>query len=143
MTIKRFILLIVTFACICANNTYAQYGELSDDQKAKIIYEIPRSLIWENDEDINLIYIGVVNGSPQFLRTLRKEAKKAYPGSGTKVMVEEYASVEEKNKDMWMESGTANNCADYEFKATLDGHEGVFGGKDEFVPFVVGEHLVA
>ncbi|MDD6001853.1 MAG: YfiR/HmsC family protein [Bacteroidales bacterium] len=95
MTIKRFILLIVTFACICANHTYAQYGESSDDQKAKIIYEIPRSLIWENDEDINLIYIGVVNGSPQFLRTLRKEAKKAYPGSGTKVMVEEYASVEE------------------------------------------------
>lgn len=45
----------------------------------------------------------------------------------------EYASVEEKNKDMWMESGTANNCADYEFKATLDGHEGVFGGKDEFM----------
>ncbi|MBR4214989.1 MAG: DUF4154 domain-containing protein, partial [Bacteroidales bacterium] len=95
MTIKWLILLIVTFACICANNTYAQYGESSDDQKAKIIYEIPRSLIWENDEDINLIYIGVVNGSQQFLRTLRKEAKKAYPGSGTKVMVQEFTSVDE------------------------------------------------
>ncbi|MBR5034571.1 MAG: Ig domain-containing protein [Bacteroidales bacterium] len=45
----------------------------------------------------------------------------------------EYASVEEKNRDLWMESGTANNCADYEFKESLDGHEGVFGGKDEFM----------
>ena len=38
-----------------------------------------------------------------------------------------------KNRDLWMESGTANNCADYEFKESLDGHEGVFGGKDEFM----------
>ena len=92
---KRILLLIVIFTCICANNTYAQYGELPDDQKAKLIYEIPRSLIWENDEDINVLYIGVVNGSQQFLRTLRKEAKKAYPGSGTKVMVQEFSTVEE------------------------------------------------
>lgn len=45
----------------------------------------------------------------------------------------EYVSVEEKNKDLWMESGTANNCADYVWLDNLDGHEGVFGGKDEFV----------
>lgn len=94
MTIKRFILLIVTLACICANKTYAQYGESSDDQKAKILYEVPRSLIWENDEDID-IYIGVVNGSQQFIRSLRKEAKKPYPGSGTKVVVLEFSSVED------------------------------------------------
>jgi hypothetical protein len=45
----------------------------------------------------------------------------------------EYVSMEEKNKDMWMESGTANNCANYDWKESLDGHEGVFGGKDEFM----------
>ncbi|MBO7142432.1 MAG: DUF4154 domain-containing protein, partial [Bacteroidales bacterium] len=92
---KRILLLIVIFTCICANNTYAQYGESSDDQKAKLIYEIPRSLIWENDEDINILYIGVVNGSQQFVRALTKNAKKTYPGSGTKVMVQEYSSVDE------------------------------------------------
>ncbi|MBR4440786.1 MAG: DUF4154 domain-containing protein, partial [Bacteroidales bacterium] len=92
---KKIILLLVILTFICVNHTYAQYGESSDDQKAKIIYEIPRSLIWENDEDISVLYIGVVNGSQQLVRTLTKQAKKPYPGSGTKVMIQEFTSVEE------------------------------------------------
>ena len=45
----------------------------------------------------------------------------------------EYLSVEEKTKDLWMESGTANNCAAYDYKESLDGHQGVFGAKEEFL----------
>lgn len=45
----------------------------------------------------------------------------------------EYVSVEEKTRELWMESGTANNCAAYAYLENKDGHEGVFGGKDEFM----------
>ena len=45
----------------------------------------------------------------------------------------EYVSMEEKNKDFWMESGTANNYAHYDWKESLDGHDYVFGGKDEYM----------
>ena len=43
----------------------------------------------------------------------------------------EYESFD--NKDMWYESGTANNWAAYDWQESLEGHTGGFGGKDEFL----------
>ena len=43
----------------------------------------------------------------------------------------EYESFD--NKDMWFESGTGNNWAAYDWKESLEGHNGVFGSKDEFL----------
>lgn len=43
----------------------------------------------------------------------------------------EYEPVE--NKNFWMESGTGNNWGAYAWLDELDGHHGVFGGKDEYM----------
>lgn len=80
------------------NVARAQY-ETSDEQKAKIIYNIPKYLIWENDADILVISIGVVKGDFEFVKLLKKEARKAYPGSGTKVQVLEFKTVSDAAAD--------------------------------------------
>ena len=49
----------------------------------------------------------------------------------------EYASIEAKNKQHWIESGTANNWAAYEYKEELDGHNGVFGATDEYIDHAI------
>ena len=85
MNIRIAILLLLTTTfCIGAK---AQYGDTPDDQKAKLLYEIPRYLLWENDENITVMYIGVVNGDPDLFKRLRREARKPYPGAGTRVEV--------------------------------------------------------
>ncbi len=77
----------------------AQYGDTPDDQKAKLLYEIPKYLLWENDESITTIYIGIVNSDPDLFKTLRREAKKAYPGAGTKVQVKDFVTVQDAARD--------------------------------------------
>lgn len=77
----------------------AQYGDTPDDQKAKLLYEIPKYLLWENDETITTMYIGVVNGDPDLFKQLRREARKPYPGAGTKVVVKEYVTVDDAASD--------------------------------------------
>ncbi|MBQ1697338.1 MAG: DUF4154 domain-containing protein [Bacteroidales bacterium] len=86
----------MTTLCIGAR---AQYGDTPDDQKAKFLYEIPKYLLWENDENITTIYIGVVNGDPDLFKRLRKEARKPYSGAGTKVVVNDYVTVQDAAAD--------------------------------------------
>jgi len=45
----------------------------------------------------------------------------------------EYVAMNDNTKAMWMESGTVNNFACYDWKDELDGHQGVFGCKDEWM----------
>ena len=82
--------------CIRAN---AQYGDTPDDQKAKLLYDIPKYLLWEHDENITTMYIGVVNGDPDLFKRLRREARKPYPGAGTRVVVKEYVTVQDAAND--------------------------------------------
>ena len=97
MNIRIAILLLLTTTfCIGAK---AQYGDTPDDQKAKLLYEIPKYLLWENDENITVMYIGVVNGDPDLFKRLRREARKPYPGAGTKVEVKEYVTVQDAAND--------------------------------------------
>ncbi|MCQ2976193.1 MAG: PAS domain S-box protein [Bacteroidales bacterium] len=96
MTKKIYILLIsLLLVELLPSKAIAQYGNSGDDQKAKLLYNIPLSLIWPNDEDIDNIFVGLVNASPQLVKSLKKEAKKPYPGSGSRVIVLEYSSVDE------------------------------------------------
>ena len=92
-------LIITTLLSVVGNVSYAQYGDTPDDQKAKFLYEIPKYLVWENDADIMVINIGIVNSDPDFLKTLRREAKKPYPGALTKVVVKDFVSVEDAAAD--------------------------------------------
>ncbi|MCQ2252677.1 MAG: YfiR/HmsC family protein [Bacteroidales bacterium] len=80
-------------------DVFAQYGETSNDKKGKLLYNIPKYLLWENDENITAIYIGIINSDPELLKSIRKEAKKPYPGAGTKVIVRDYISVQEAAND--------------------------------------------
>ncbi len=82
--------------CIRAN---AQYGDTPDDQKAKLLYDIPKYLLWEHDENITTMYIGVVNGDPDLFKRLRREARKPYSGAGTRVVVKEYVTVQDAAND--------------------------------------------
>lgn len=97
MKIKFLIILIAILSCTL--DTRAQYGDTPDDQKARLLYNIPRYLLWENDENITTIYIGTVNSDPDLLKALRKEARKPYPGAGTKVEVKDYVSVSDALSD--------------------------------------------
>ena len=90
------LLLLTTIFCIRAN---AQYGDTPDDQKAKLLYDIPKYLHWEHEENITTMYIGVVNGDPDLFKRLRREARKPYPGAGTKVIVKEYVTVQDAAND--------------------------------------------
>ncbi len=97
MGLRIAILLILTVT-FCGHS-WAQYGETPEDQKAKLLYEIPKYLLWENDENITTIYIGVVSGDPDLLKRLRREVRRPYPGAGTKVVVKEYMTVGEAVAD--------------------------------------------
>ena len=92
MRLKLAILLIALLNCV---NALAQYGETTDDQKAKMLYQLPKYLIWENDDQITTIYIGVVNSDPDLFKTLRREARKPYSGTGTRVVVTDYVTVQD------------------------------------------------
>ncbi len=87
------------FTTMFCTSAVAQYGDTPDDQKAKLLYEIPKYLLWENDENITTIYIGIVNSDPDLFKRLRKEARKSYPGAGTKVVVKDYVTVEDAVND--------------------------------------------
>jgi len=50
----------------------------ADKQIAKYLFELGLYLRWENDYNIELIKIGVLNGSPEFLSELRKVTKNGY-----------------------------------------------------------------
>ncbi len=88
-TIKILFLFLLLIAFESAR---AQYGETADDQKGKLLYQIPTTLMWENDENIDVINIGVVQGSESLLKSLRKEAKRPY-GNGTRVVVKTFEDV--------------------------------------------------
>lgn len=49
-----------------------------DKQKAKLLYDLPIHLRWENDDDIDLIKIGVLNGSPAFIKELKRVTRGGY-----------------------------------------------------------------
>lgn len=83
------------FTAMLCTPAVAQYGDTPDDQKAKLLYEIPKYLLWENDENITVIYIGIVNSDPDLFRQLRREARKPYPGAGTKVVVKDFVTVQD------------------------------------------------
>jgi len=96
LRLKIYILLIALLSCVDA---LAQYGATPDDQKAKLLYEIPKYLLWEDDDEITTIYIGTINCDPDLFKTLRREARKPYPGSGTRVVVKDYVTVEDALAD--------------------------------------------
>ncbi len=116
MRLKIYILLIALLSCV--NVAVAQYGATPDDQKAKLLYNIPKYLLWEDDDDITTIYIGTINCDPDLFRTLRREAKRPYSGSGTKVVVKDYVTVEDAFVDPELNILYTNYSPD--FRKALD-----------------------
>jgi len=91
--LKLYSILIIAILVLSCLKAFAQYGETAFEQKAKFLYEIPKYLLWENDEEISTIVIAVVNADSDFLRLLKREARKGYPASGTKLTVKNFVSV--------------------------------------------------
>ena len=55
------------------------YAQTSlDKQKAKLLYDLPIHLRWENDDDIDVIKIGVLNGSQTFIKELKRVTSGGY-----------------------------------------------------------------
>ena len=78
----------------------AQTREPVFEQKAKLLYHIPRYLLWENGSQAQaqMITIGLVNADEELSQSLKKYAKRPYQ-NGVKVVVREFASVENAVSD--------------------------------------------
>lgn len=83
----RFIKKIsILFIFLSAYQVYAQYVPI-EEQKAHLIYQFPMYLIWEDDEMIVDINIGVFNASNEFERELRKACRKRYKNGSRANMI--------------------------------------------------------
>lgn len=49
-----------------------------DKQKAKLLYDLPIHLRWENDDEIDVIKIGILKGSQVFIKELRRVTRGGY-----------------------------------------------------------------
>jgi len=56
------------------------------DQKAQLLYEIPKYVVWEWDEDITMMDIGSIGNNEKILNEFEKYRKKGYP-NGTSIRV--------------------------------------------------------
>ncbi|MBQ3656351.1 MAG: DUF4154 domain-containing protein [Bacteroidales bacterium] len=78
----------------------AQYRESVSEQKAKLLYNIPRYLLWENGSQAQaqIITIGLVNAGEELSKNLKRHAKKPYQ-NGVRVVVRDFLSVENAVSD--------------------------------------------
>ncbi len=83
--INKYILIIVIIF-LSVQITNAQYEDI-EVQKAKIVYEIYKFLIWEDDFDVESINIAVLNCSPEMFEALDKNKPKKII-SGVKITLE-------------------------------------------------------
>ncbi len=71
----------------------AQYVPLTD-QKAKLIWEIQKYLIWENDQNLMHIVLGTYNCSPEMLKALEKYKPSRF-ATGINYVIKNYKSLDE------------------------------------------------
>ncbi len=72
INILAFLVVLFLFQGI----SYAQSS--LDRQKAKLLYDLPIYLRWENDDEIDLIKIGVLKGSKTFIKELKRVTSGGY-----------------------------------------------------------------
>lgn len=92
--IKAFIISVLLFT---AGNAFSQ-DDLHYQKKAEMIFEIPKYLVWEFDENIENLTIGFY-GSPQskILKELKRISKKGYP-NGTQISIIPFENVSQITK---------------------------------------------
>ncbi len=78
MSFKTTFYILLTFFAVITNTLSINAQTSLDKQRAKLLYDFPIYLRWENDDEIEVIKIGVLNGSPAFLNTLREVTKNGY-----------------------------------------------------------------
>jgi len=78
MNIKKVIHILVILIVLPLSQGISYSQTSLDKQKAKLLYDLPIYLRWENDEDIELIKIGVLNGSQAFLKELKRVTRGGY-----------------------------------------------------------------
>jgi PAS domain S-box-containing protein len=69
-------LLFLNLALLLSSNLSAQSSR--DRQIAKLLYDLPLYLRWENDNNIEIIKIGVLKGSAEFISELKRVTKGGY-----------------------------------------------------------------
>jgi len=78
MNIKIKIKLLVLFTIILVSNVVSYAQTPLDKQKAKLLYDLPIYLRWENDDEIEVIKIGVLKGTQGFLKELKRVTSGGY-----------------------------------------------------------------
>ncbi len=63
------------------------------EQKAKLLYEIPKYITWEWDEEIMTMDIGAIGNNTEILKAFESYAKKGYP-NGTAINIIKFSSIE-------------------------------------------------
>ena len=97
--LRTYCLIIsVLLSVLNGSPAFSQSGT-AEEQKARLLYEIPKYLLWENGHQSQTLTIGVVNVSDELLRPLKRHAKKAYPSSGTRLIVKEFLTVDNAISD--------------------------------------------
>ena len=99
---KLYGILTALFVCLAFSiPVYSQNRGTQSEQKADLLYSIPKYLIWENgrQSQTQFMTIGLVNTDEEITKALKKNAKKPYPSTGTRVIVKEFLSVEDAVSD--------------------------------------------
>ena len=78
MKIQKIINILVLLVVVLLPQGISYAQTSLDKQKAKLLYNLPIYLRWENDEDIDLIKIGVLKGSKTFIKELKRVTSGGY-----------------------------------------------------------------
>lgn len=71
---------------------FAQDDDQYIREKSILIYNFPKYIQWENDEELDEITIGVYGIDAKFLKELKKTVKSSY-ADGTMLIIQEFASI--------------------------------------------------
>ncbi len=62
------------------------------DEKAQLLYELPKYMTWEWDEQIATLYIGSIGNNEALLATFEKYRRRGYP-NGTSISIKKFSSI--------------------------------------------------
>ncbi|MEN8118870.1 MAG: YfiR/HmsC family protein [Bacteroidota bacterium] len=78
MKIQKIVRIIVILLVLLLPQVVSYAQTSLDKQKAKLLYDLPIHLRWENDDEIDVIKIGVLNGSQAFIKELKSVTRGGY-----------------------------------------------------------------
>ena len=78
MGYKKLINILIILIVLCLPHKVAYAQTITNKQKAKLLYDLPLYLKWDNDDKIEVIKIGILKGSKIFVDELKERTRRGY-----------------------------------------------------------------